>query len=190
MFRVVNTRALILTLSTALVCAACQSPTDPDDTIGVDDFVDGSISPDPVNAIESPDGKTYRVPRNNEPDEIRLYDWKATFSASVRLNDTANDKDLDLAFPVKIASIGVTVQQASGGIVTPPTGGDTVHSEYVVRDSSGSRFSGANTANNCNIDVWYDLPSLRKEALITVSIGLVDDDGRAFTKTIDVKVNP
>jgi len=190
MLRVVNPRALMMTLSAALLCAACQSPTNPDDTIGVDDFVVGSITPDPVNAIDSPDGKTYRVARNNEPDEIRVYDWKATFSTSIRLNDTANDKDLDLAFPVKISSIGVTVQQASGGIVTPPTGGETVHSEYVVRDSSGNSFAGANTANSFAVDVWYDLPSLRKEALITVAVGLVDDDGRAFTKTVDVKVNP
>jgi hypothetical protein len=190
MLRAVNAGAIIVTLSTALFGAGCQSPTNPDDTIGVDDFVDGSITPDPVNAIDSPDGKSYRVARNNEPDEIRLYDWKATFSASIRLNDTANDKDLDLAFPVKIVSIGVTVQQASGGIVTPPTGSDTVHSEYVVRDSTGSSFAGANTANSCGVDVWYDLPSLRKEALITVAVGLVDDDGRTFTKTIDVKVNP
>ena len=190
MLRVVNEKTLILMLSTALLCAACQSPTDPDDTIGVDDFVEGSVSPDPVNAIDSPDGKTYRVARNNEPDEIRLYDWKATFSTTVRLNDTANDKDLDLAWPVKITSIAVTVQQASGGIVTPPSGSDTVHSEYVARDSSASSFSGANTANNFMVDVWYDLPSLRKEALITVAVGLADDDGRTFTKTIDVKVNP
>ncbi len=190
MLRVVNPRALIVMLSTALLCAACQSPTNPDDTIGVDDFVEGAITPDPVNAIDSPDGKTYRVPRNNEPDDIRLYDWKATFSASLRLNDTANSKDLDLAWPVKITSVAVTVQQASGGIVTPPTGTDTVHSEYVVRDSSGSSFSAANQANSFTVDVWYDLPSLRKEALITVAVGLVDDDGRTFTKTVDVKVNP
>jgi hypothetical protein len=190
MLRVVNAGAIILTLTTALVCAACQSPTDPDDTIGVDDFVEGSISPDPVNAIDSPDGKTYRVARNNEPDEIRVYDWKATFSASIRLNDTANDKDLDLAWPVKMTSVSVAVQQASGGIVTPPTGSDTVHSEYSARDSSGSSFSGSNSANSFTIDLWYDLPSLRKEALITVAVGLVDDDGRTFTKTIDVKVNP
>jgi hypothetical protein len=189
MLRIVKTGALLLTLS-ALVCAGCQSPTNPDDTIGVDDFVESSVTPDPVNAIDSPDGKTYRVARNNEPDDIRLYDWKATFSTSIRLNDTANDKDLDLAWPVKIASVAVTVQQASGGIITPPTGSDTVHSEYTARDSSGSSFSAANTANSFTIDLWYDLPSLRKEALITVAIGLVDDDGRQFTKTVDVKVNP
>jgi hypothetical protein len=34
------------------------------------------------------------------------------------------------------------------------------------------------------------LPSLRKEALITIVIALVDDDGRTFQKNIDVKVNP
>jgi hypothetical protein len=188
MLRVVKTGAAIV--AAALLLSACQSPTDPDDTIGVDDFVEGSVTPDPVNASESNDGKTYRVPRNNAQDDILPYDWKAAFGVNVRLNSTADDKDLDLAYPVKMTSIGVTVQQASGGVVTPPTGTDTVHSEYVVRDSTGNSYGSSNTANGFTIDLWYDLPSLRKEALITVVVGLVDDDGRTFQKSIEVKVNP
>jgi len=188
MLRVVKTGAAVL--AATLLLSACQSPTDPDDSIGVDDFVDGSVTPDPVNAAESTDGKTYRVPRNNAVDDVLLYDWKASFGVTVRLNSTADDKDLDLAYPVKMSSIGVTVQQASGGVVTPPTGTETVHSEYIVRDSTGNSYGGANTSNGFTIDLWYDLPSLRKEALVTVAVGLVDDDGRAFQKTIEVKVNP
>jgi hypothetical protein len=188
MLRVVKTGAAMVVA--ALLVSACQSPTDPDDSIGVDDFVEGSVSPDPVNASESTDGKNYRVPRNNAPDDIYPYDWKATFAANVRLNSTADDEDLDLTWPVKMTSITVNVQQASGGVVTPPSGGDVVHADYVVRDSSGNTFGASNTANGFTVDLWYDLPSLRREALITVAIGLVDDDGRSFTKNIEVKVNP
>jgi hypothetical protein len=177
-------------LSAAVMFAACQSPTDPDDTIGVDDFVESTVSPDPVNANESTDGKTYRVPRNNDTDEIRLYDWKASFTVTVRLNNEASNGDLDLAFPVKISSINVGVKQASGGIVTPPTGSDTEHSEFVVEQSTGNTFGGANTTNSYVLNVWYDLPSLKREALITLNVGLADDDGRTFTKVIEAKVNP
>jgi hypothetical protein len=188
MLRVVKGGAAIA--AAVLLVSACQSPTNPDDSIGVDDFVDGSVSPDPVNASEATDGKTYRVARNNATDDILAYDWKANFGVTIRLNSTADDKDLDLSWPVKITSVAVTVQQASGGVVTPPTGSDAVHSEYVLRDSTGNVFGSSNTSNGFGVDVWYDLPSLRKEALITIVVGLVDDDGRTFQKNIDVKVNP
>jgi hypothetical protein len=65
-----------------------------------------------------------------------------------------------------------------------------VHSEYVVYNSTGNTFASSNTSNEFSADLWYDLPSLRKEALITITIGLADNDGRTFQKTIDVKVNP
>lgn len=188
MLRVVKTGAAIV--AAAVLLSACQSPTDPDDSIGVDDFVEGAVTPDPVNASDSNDGKTYRVPRNNQPDDVLPYDWKAVFGVTVRLNSTADDDDLDLAYPVKMTSIGVNVQQASGGVVTPPTGTDTVHSEYIVRDGTGSSFASSNTANGFTIDLWYDLPSLRKEALVTIVVGLADNDGRTFQKNIEVKVNP
>jgi hypothetical protein len=72
----------------------------------------------------------------------------------------------------------------------PTTGSDSVHSEYVVHDSTGNSFASSNTTNGFAVDVWYDLPSLRKVALIAIAVGLVDDDGRTFQKNIDVKVNP
>jgi hypothetical protein len=188
MLRVVKSSAAIV--AAALLLSACQSPTDPDDTIGVDDFVEGSVTPDPVNASESLDGREFRVPRNNQDDLIVKYDWKATYGVTVRLNGTADDDDLDLTWPVKMTSINVGVQQASGGVVTPPTGSETVHSEYVVRDSTGNSFASSNTSNGFTVDLWYWLPSRRKEALVTIGVSLVDDDGRTFTKTIEVKVNP
>jgi hypothetical protein len=38
--------------------------------------------------------------------------------------------------------------------------------------------------------MWYDLPSLRKEAVITVTFSFEDDDGKTFQKTADFRVAP
>ena len=172
-----------------LVATACQSPTDPDDTLEVDDFLEISVTPNPAIANESTDGKTYRVVRgNNQPDDILAYDWKTTFALVATLNGKADDKDT-LEFPVDIASVTLQVKQASGGIVTPPTGGETEYYTYVTQASS-NRYSTVNQSVTIVFDVWYDLPSLRREALIQVSLGFKDNDGQTFSKTYDVRVAP
>ncbi len=177
-------------VSMAAAAAACQSPTDPDDTPSVDDFLVATISPSPATGDQATDGRTYRVVRgNNQPDDILAYDWKTTFSVSVTLNDKADDDDY-LTFPVDLTAATVTVKQASGGIVTTPTGGDTEHSDYVVSHATSNRYSAVNTTNTLTFDVWYDLPSLRREALITVQLTFKDTDGVTFSKSIDVLVAP
>lgn len=184
-----GTRAAVL-VAASLLLGGCQSPTDPDDTLNVDDFVDASVSPDPATADTST-GRTYRVVRgNNQPDEILEFDWKTRFAVTIRLNEKASDSDLDLAFPVDITAATVKVNQATGGILSPPTGGDTEHQDYVIAETTGNRYSGANTSNSITFDIWYDLPNLRKEALITVTIALKDTDGRTFSKNYDVRVSP
>ena len=75
-------------------------------------------------------------------------------------------------------------------IVTTPTGGDTEHSDYVVSNTTSNRFAAVNTTNTLTFDVWYDLPSLRREALITVQLTFKDADGITFSKSIDVLVSP
>ena len=186
-------RATLLPLLTTVLIwnGGCQSPTDPDDTPEVDDFLVANVSPGTtVNATESSDGRTYRVVRgNNQPDEILPFDWKTTFSVSITLNDKADDDDY-LAFPVDVSSATVSVKQASGGIVTTPTGGDTEHSDYVVSNTSSNRFGAVNSTNTLTIDVWYDLPSLRREALITVQLTFQDTDGLTFSKSVEVRVAP
>jgi hypothetical protein len=172
------------------VSFACQSPTDPDDTPDVDDFLIWNASPNPISAGESTDGRTYRIVRgNNQPDDILQYDWKASFSVTVQLNDKADDDDY-LEFPVDITSATIAVQQASGGVITPPTGSETVHSDYVVTRTTSNRYAAVNSSNTLDFDVWYDLPSLRKEAVITVTLSFKDNDGLTFTKAIDINVSP
>jgi multisubunit Na+/H+ antiporter MnhF subunit len=179
---------LLLGLTTML--AGCQSPTEPDDVIAVDDFVEASVTPDPAEASTST-GRTYRVVRgNNQPDDILEYDWKTTFTIAILVNETANDDDLDLAFPLDVTAATVKAQQASGGIVTPPGGGELEYSDFTITSSSGSRFAAANATNTITFDVWYDFPNLRREALMTVSVAMKDADGRTFTKIKEVRVAP
>lgn len=179
----------VVVAACALLHSACQSPTDPDSTADIDDFLTISVTPDPAIATESTDGKTYRVVRgNNQPDDILTYDWKTTFTLSAVLNDKADDKDA-LEFPVDITSVTLQVKQASGGIVTPPAGGETEYFTNITQASS-NRYAAVNQTVTIAFEVWYDLPSLRREALVPVTIGFKDDDGTTFTKTFDVRIAP
>jgi len=169
----------------------CQKASDPDDVISYDEIVDVASNPSPVVAAAATDGKTYRVVRgNNQPDDILPYDWHTVFGVSVVLNANANDEDVDMAWPVKLTATTLTVKQASGGIVTPPTGGETEKYEFVTLDASGNTLAGVGNAVNLNFEVWYDLPNLKKEAVVTVNFSFIDDDGRSFQKSEDILVAP
>jgi hypothetical protein len=175
----------------ALGAGGCQSPTDPDDTIQAEDVIDVTASPNPVFADTQTGGRTYRVVRgNNQPDDILPYDWHAAFATTFTFNSNANDKDIDIDFPVKISSVTVTVKQASGGIITPPTGSDTEKYEFVVAGASGSQVTGINAPVTMTFEVWYDLPSLRREAVFTILYSFTDDDGTTFQRSFDVPVAP
>ena len=56
--------------------------------------------------------------------------------------------------------------------------------------ATGNQFAGIDTPITLAYEVWYDLPSLRKEAIITLSFSFTDDDGATFTKTVDLQVAP
>jgi hypothetical protein len=175
-------------LATA-VLAGCQSPTDADDVIDVDEYVETTVVPDPVIADASTDGKTYNV-TIDDVTEKRLYDWKASFSLTARLNNKAADEDLDLTFPVDLTSASFKVDQATGGIRNPPTGGEVEHSDAIITGSTGNRYGGANTSQSLTVDLWYDLPSLRREAIIVATLNFKDTDGKVFTKVVDLRVAP
>ena len=180
----------ILIAATWLSSVACQSPTSASSSLKVDDFVDASVSPNPASASAS-SGKTYRVVRgNNQPDDILEYDWVTSFAITVSLNSNATSKDVNLSFPVSITAASGKVEQASGGIVTPPTGGEAEHYESIIQASSGSQIAAVGGGVTMNFLVYYDLPSLRKEALITETISFKDNNGTTFAKTVQVKVAP
>ncbi len=163
---------------------ACQSPTS---TTPTTDFIVANVSPSPATA-SGPTGRFYTfVPTNNQPTEQREYDWKTSFGVAVTLNSP--DKNVSVTFPVKITSATVKVQQASGGIITPPTGSDTEHYEFEFTTSSNTFAAIGNTVN-MNFNVWYDLPSLRREALVTVALVFTDNVGATFSKSVQVQIAP
>jgi len=187
MYRIV---VLVSFLSILPMVAGCQSPTDPDETLEVDDFLEVTSAPNPATAEASTDGRTYRVVRgNNQPDDILLYDWKTSFTITATLNSKADDEDA-LEFPVDLTAITLAVKQASGGIITPPPAGEAEYSFPLISQVSSNRFGGVNTSVTSAIEIWYDLPNLRKEALITVTLSFKDNDGATFTKNYDVRVAP
>lgn len=191
MSRTMRSAIFVVAAASCVLSSACQSPTDPDETLDVDDFVDATAVPNPTSASESTDGRTYRVVRgNNQPDEILPYDWRTSFAVTVTLNGKADDEGVDLDFPVRLTSATAVAKQASGGILSPPSGGSTEHSEFVIASTTGNTFGGINTSQSMVFDVWYDLPSLRREAIIQVALAFTDNDGTTFTKTLDVMVAP
>jgi hypothetical protein len=185
-----NRALLLIACASFALLSACQSPTDPDDVLEVDDFLEMSVTPNPASAETSTDGRTYRVVRgNNQPDDILTYDWHSAFTVVATLNGEADDED-GLEFPVDLTSVTVTVKQASGGIITPPPTGEAEYSFPLISQVSGNRFASANSAVQVGVEVWYDLPSLRKEAIATVNLAFKDDDGQTFTKSYDVRIAP
>jgi hypothetical protein len=170
MERCVRTALLVLALVPA---SACQSPTEPDD---ID--VTMQANPNPAQASGST-GRTYRVDMGDEPDEIREYDWRSSFSVTLTNND---DVGMD------ITAVSVRVQQASSGIVIAPSGSEIEKFEYNSQ-ANGNRLDGKGSAS-MSFDVWYDLPNLGKEALVTVSFSFMNDDDVSFSDSVQVRVAP
>lgn len=183
-------RAVALPLI-AMSALACQNPTSADDVVDYDDVVDVAATPDPIIATESTDGRTYRVQRNEQPDEIRTFDWHAVFTVNIVFNQDALDDDVDLDFPVRLTATSFVVKQAAGGVVTPPpSGADQERYEYAPLSASGNMFSNVNVPINMTFETWYDLPSLRREAVVTATFSFQDDDGKTFQKVEDIRVAP
>lgn len=175
---------LRLVLLAAALTWACQSPTS---TTPTTDFIVSIASPSPATA-SGPTGRFYTfVSTNNQPSEQREYDWRTNFDVGVTLNSP--DKNVSVTFPVKITSATVKVQQASGGIITPPTGSDVEHYEFEFTTSSNT-FAGAGSSVNMNFNVWYDLPNLKREGLVTVSLTFTDNVGATFSKAVTVSIAP
>jgi len=179
----------VLIIAALAATAGCQSTTSADDALNVDDFVNSTASPSTASATAST-GRTYRVVRgNNQPDEILAYDWHAVFTASMTFNSKATNKDVDVQFPIRVTATTLVVKQASGGIVTPPTGGETEKYDFVI-NASGNSFGGVGSSISTGFEIWYDLPSLRREAVVTIQFSFVDKDNTPFTKAIDFNVAP
>ena len=178
-------------LLAAAAVVGCQSPTNPTDRMTYDEAIDITSTPNPISADSDTGGRTYRVVRgNNQPDDILAYDWHSVFTAAITLNGNATDDDLDIDFPVRVVATTLTIKQASGGIITPPSGSETEKYEFVTLSASGNQIPSTNAPVTLTFEAWYDLPSLRKEAVVQVAASFVDNDGTTFQKTTDLRVAP
>lgn len=165
--------ALLLLL--ASVQWACDSPTE---SVTLDVTLVGS--PDPALA-EPSSGVTYTVDgeTDDDPDVVVEYPWRVSFVVVItESGGTALD----------VTNVNVAVQQASGGIVIAPSGGEVEH--YQFNSSAGGNRLTALGSLSIGFEVWYDLPNDGREALITVSLSFRDDDGRVFQDVAEVKVAP
>jgi hypothetical protein len=182
---------LALAAAMAGISTACQNPNEPTDTIDYSEALDITVEPDPIVADGATGGKVYRVVRgNNQPDEMLPYDWHAVFSSTLVLNNNATSEDLDLDFPVRITGATLVVKQATGGIITPPSGTEKEAFEYVPLAASGNQFTAVANPISLTFEMWYDLPSLRRESVVTLTYAFVDNDGTSFQRAIDFKVAP
>src|SRR6266581_6657370 len=94
--------------STAVMLVACSSLSNPTATTAK---VDLTANPNPTSALPS-SGVFYTIVGDaTHPDQTKPYPWQTQFS--VTMAETAG-------VGLDITSISVKVQQAAGGIITPP----------------------------------------------------------------------
>jgi len=174
------TRALkiLLPLLAAAALVACDSPTE-----SSPDFdVTFTATPDPAVA-GGPTGVQYKVTNADDTVSYYEYDNRTTFTVSI--------KD-EAGMALEITSINLTVQQAAGGIVVTPSGGDQVYFKF--SSSAVSNHINKNGSADVGFDVWYDLPNQGKEALVTCSFTFdytdSDDNTYTYSDTVKVKVAP
>jgi hypothetical protein len=160
----------VVALSSAGVAPGCKTPTEiEEETIIL------TVAPSPV-AVAALRGVFYTIKGDEtHPDEVREYDWKASFTVTAH-----DEKGLD---GLKITGITVALQPAAGGIVFNPRS-DTVYFDYNIQAAGND--VPKNGSTSVNIEVWYDLPNAGREALLTVSLGFIDEDKLAYTESVEV----
>ena len=80
---------------------------------------------------------------------------------------------------------GADVQPASGGIVFNPRS-DTVYFDYNVVAASNQVPKKGNAS--VAVETWYDLPNNGREALVTVSVSLIDEDKFTYSDSVEVNI--
>jgi hypothetical protein len=192
MFRRVRV-AMLLLGGAAVSLAGCQKTDSTDSTLKVDDFVASTPTPNPATADGPGTGQFYRVViGNNQPDEIREYQYHVAFGLGTTINNNATSSSVDLTFPATVSSASAVVHQASGGIIVPPPSTDAEYSKCNLASSSASSITAVNGVINMNWDCWYTLPSGRKEAVVVVTLNFTDDSStpKTFTKTVNENIAP
>src|SRR5262249_47591657 len=117
---------------------------------------------------------------STHPDRTIQYPWKTSFT--VNMQETGG-------LALDITAVNVKVQQASGGIVITPSGGAVEH--YQFNSSASGNHIAAKGSASVGFDVWYDLPNLGRECLVTVGLSFKDSAStQTYSQSIDVRVAP
>ena len=161
-------------LAAAFALAACQeTPLAPTDETP-QDAVEIFTVPEPVYAVPST-GVTFM-----HGDDVRDYAFLASFDLILRANP-------DNGFAISVASDSLVLQQILTSPVEGPGGGvDRERYQHQSRDAGAALGPGGEISRG--FDVWYTLPSGRRETIITVTLDFVDDRGVEFTRTHQVRV--
>ncbi len=174
-------RRAVLTLLPLLAVAglgACSSPTSSSPTFDVT----LTPNPNPANA-SGPTGVQYKVTNSDDTVSYYEYDWRTHFTVTIQEN---------AGMALDITQLNATAQQATGGIIIPPSGGEQIY--YKFTSSAAVNHINAKGSADVGFDVWYDLPNGSREALVTVSFAFKytdsKDDEYTYSKTLDVKVAP
>jgi hypothetical protein len=163
-----------LSLVVAACLPACSAPTSSSPTLDVT----LTANPDPSTA-SGPTGVQYKVTNADSSVSLYEYDYRTSFTVTIKENaGTALD----------ITAIDLKVQQATGGIVITPSGGDQIY--YKFNSSAVTNRINANGSADVGFDAWYDLPNGGREALVTVGFSFKDDDDNTYSDTLQVKVAP
>ncbi len=165
----------IVTCIALLGAAACDAPGNEDET-GLD--LEFTCDPDPVTATPS-QGVTYVITDSEGNQTTYEYDWEAGFTVHIQ------DKG---GLALDIEAVDLKVQQASGGIVITPSGGEIEHFKYSF--SAAGKHIPANGSTSVGFRTWYDLPSGGREALVTVYFHFEDDDGYIYQQEHECQVAP
>lgn len=163
-----------IALLAALMLTSCDSGNlfDPSLTLGV--IVDVTAEPDPTIATSAA-GETFMV-----GDEIVEFDWKTSF----RLVSTIDEDQVQTT----ITSLGLLVQQATGGIIIIPPPGQVESFRFDTRTNGNIIAPGSSKVSE--FDLWYSLPNGGREAVLTVSVTYINDSGLTRAETAQLRVAP
>ena len=164
----------VLLLAGAALLPACSAPTSSSPTLEVTI----TSNPDPATA-SGPTGLQYKL--TNADDSLSYYEYDYRTSFTLTVQETGG-------MALDVTALNLTVQQATGGIVITPSGGDQVYFKF--NSAAPTNHINANGSASVGFDVWYDLPSGGREALITVGFSFQDDDDNTYSATAQVKVAP
>jgi hypothetical protein len=152
--------------------SACDESTTP-----TSEAATFTVTPATAASVEST-GVTYTIIGDStHPDRVIPYPWKTSFSINIK-EVAGIGRSID--------SISAVVQQATGGIVIAPTGGDVEHYQFTSH-ASGNRIDGKGSAD-VGLEVWYDLPNKGRTALVTVTFSFTDDNDSTFSEQVKVQV--